>query len=70
MNVSHYETVVSHVNGVVAEKPTWLNELNEYRVHAAWKLGQCGTDGACSKSCAADAQYVRPIAIHIMSSRF
>ena len=43
MNVSHYETVVSHVNGVVAEKPTWLNELNEYRVHAAWKLGQCGT---------------------------
>lgn len=39
MNVAHYETVVSHVNGALGDKPEWLTDLNDYRVQAAWKLG-------------------------------
>lgn len=39
MNVAHYETVVTHVNGALAERPEWFNSLNEYRLQAAWRLG-------------------------------
>ncbi|OQV17014.1 Serine/threonine-protein kinase atr [Hypsibius exemplaris] len=29
-----------YCNGVLAENPEWLDELNGYRIEAAWKLGQ------------------------------
>ncbi|XP_042356809.1 serine/threonine-protein kinase ATR [Plectropomus leopardus] len=40
LGLGQLSTVVTQVNGVLANKPQWKSELNTYRVEAAWKLGQ------------------------------
>uniref|UniRef100_A0A673CE83 Serine/threonine-protein kinase ATR n=1 Tax=Sphaeramia orbicularis TaxID=375764 RepID=A0A673CE83_9TELE len=40
LGLGQLSTVITQVNGVLANKPQWKSELNTYRVEAAWKLGQ------------------------------
>lgn len=40
LGLGQLSTVITQVNGVVADRPQWKSELNTYRVEAAWKLGK------------------------------
>nr|XP_046268909.1 serine/threonine-protein kinase ATR [Scatophagus argus] len=40
LGLGQLSTVITQVNGVLANKHHWKSELNTYRVEAAWKLGQ------------------------------
>ncbi|XP_049917731.1 serine/threonine-protein kinase ATR [Epinephelus moara] len=40
LGLGQLSTVITQVNGVLANKHQWKSELNTYRVEAAWKLGQ------------------------------
>ncbi|XP_047467138.1 serine/threonine-protein kinase ATR [Mugil cephalus] len=40
LGLGQLSTVITQVNGVLASKPQWKSELNNYRVEAAWKLGK------------------------------
>ncbi|XP_056151597.1 serine/threonine-protein kinase ATR [Lampris incognitus] len=40
LGLGQLSTVITQVNGVLADKPQWKSELNAYRVEAAWKLGK------------------------------
>uniref|UniRef100_H3ANL6 Serine/threonine-protein kinase ATR n=1 Tax=Latimeria chalumnae TaxID=7897 RepID=H3ANL6_LATCH len=40
MGLGQLSTVMTQVNGVLANRPEWTPELNTYRVEAAWKLTQ------------------------------
>uniref|UniRef100_A0A671W862 Serine/threonine-protein kinase ATR n=1 Tax=Sparus aurata TaxID=8175 RepID=A0A671W862_SPAAU len=40
LGLGQLSTVITQVNGVLANKQQWKSELNTYRVEAAWKLGQ------------------------------
>ncbi|KAM3594960.1 uncharacterized protein V6R79_015962 [Siganus canaliculatus] len=40
LGLGQLSTVITQVNGVLANKSQWKSELNTYRVEAAWKLGQ------------------------------
>ncbi|XP_016893203.1 serine/threonine-protein kinase ATR isoform X2 [Cynoglossus semilaevis] len=40
LGLGQLSTVITQVNGVLANKSQWKSELNSYRVEAAWKLGQ------------------------------
>ncbi|KAF3701011.1 Serine/threonine-protein kinase atr [Channa argus] len=40
LGLGQLSTVITQVNGVLANKPQWKSELNTYRVEAAWKLGK------------------------------
>ncbi|KAG6929988.1 ATR serine/threonine kinase [Chelydra serpentina] len=38
LGLGQLSTVITQVNGVLANRPEWTSELNTYRVEAAWKL--------------------------------
>uniref|UniRef100_A0AAQ5WXF9 Serine/threonine-protein kinase ATR n=1 Tax=Amphiprion ocellaris TaxID=80972 RepID=A0AAQ5WXF9_AMPOC len=40
LGLGQLSTVITQVNGVLANKHQWKSELNTYRVEAAWKLGK------------------------------
>uniref|UniRef100_A0A8C6JKG4 Serine/threonine-protein kinase ATR n=1 Tax=Melopsittacus undulatus TaxID=13146 RepID=A0A8C6JKG4_MELUD len=40
LGLGQLSTVITQVNGVLANRPEWISELNTYRVEAAWKLSQ------------------------------
>nr|XP_061780459.1 serine/threonine-protein kinase ATR-like [Nerophis lumbriciformis] len=40
LGLGQLSTVITQVNGVLANKHQWTSELNTYRVEAAWKLGK------------------------------
>ncbi|KAJ8270327.1 hypothetical protein GJAV_G00113060 [Gymnothorax javanicus] len=40
LGLGQLSTVITQVNGVLANRPLWKSELNTYRVEAAWKLTQ------------------------------
>ncbi|XP_058471109.1 serine/threonine-protein kinase ATR isoform X2 [Solea solea] len=40
LGLGQLSTVITQVNGVLANKPQWKSELNTYRMEAAWKLGK------------------------------
>ncbi|XP_030430358.1 serine/threonine-protein kinase ATR isoform X5 [Gopherus evgoodei] len=40
LGLGQLSTVITQVNGVLANRPEWTSELNTYRVEAAWKLTQ------------------------------
>ncbi|KAM9356452.1 serine/threonine-protein kinase ATR isoform 2-T2 [Pholidichthys leucotaenia] len=40
LGLGQLSTVITQVNGVLANKQQWTSELNTYRVEAAWKLGK------------------------------
>ncbi|KAM3870953.1 serine/threonine-protein kinase ATR [Diretmus argenteus] len=40
LGLGQLSTVITQVNGVLANKPQWKSELNAYRVEAAWKLSK------------------------------
>ncbi|XP_054597718.2 serine/threonine-protein kinase ATR isoform X1 [Nothobranchius furzeri] len=40
LGLGQLSTVITQVNGVLANKQQWKSELNTYRVEAAWKLGK------------------------------
>ncbi|XP_024119150.1 serine/threonine-protein kinase ATR isoform X2 [Oryzias melastigma] len=40
LGLGQLSTVITQVNGVLANKKQWKSELNSYRVEAAWKLGK------------------------------
>ncbi|KAM6969300.1 serine/threonine-protein kinase ATR [Tautogolabrus adspersus] len=40
LGLGQLSTVITQVNGVLANKHQWKSELNNYRVEAAWKLGK------------------------------
>ncbi|XP_068194787.1 serine/threonine-protein kinase ATR [Antennarius striatus] len=40
LGLGQLSTVITQVNGVLANRQQWKSELNTYRVEAAWKLGQ------------------------------
>ncbi|XP_032621521.1 serine/threonine-protein kinase ATR isoform X5 [Chelonoidis abingdonii] len=40
LGLGQLSTVITQVNGVLANRPEWTSELNAYRVEAAWKLTQ------------------------------
>nr|XP_020472290.1 serine/threonine-protein kinase ATR isoform X1 [Monopterus albus] len=40
LGLGQLSTVITQVNGVLANKPQWKSDLNTYRVEAAWKLGK------------------------------
>ncbi|XP_054652391.1 serine/threonine-protein kinase ATR isoform X2 [Dunckerocampus dactyliophorus] len=40
LGLGQLSTVITQVNGVLADKHQWTSELNTYRVEAAWKLGK------------------------------
>ncbi|XP_072313429.1 serine/threonine-protein kinase ATR [Eucyclogobius newberryi] len=40
LGLGQLSTVVTQVNGVLANRPQWKSDLNTYRVEAAWKLGK------------------------------
>ncbi|XP_057715300.1 serine/threonine-protein kinase ATR [Corythoichthys intestinalis] len=40
LGLGQLSTVITQVNGVLADKHQWTSELNAYRVEAAWKLGK------------------------------
>ncbi|XP_028647910.2 serine/threonine-protein kinase ATR isoform X1 [Erpetoichthys calabaricus] len=40
LGLGQLSTVITQVNGVLANRPQWKSELNTYRVEAAWKLTQ------------------------------
>ncbi|MEQ2253945.1 hypothetical protein ILYODFUR_037757 [Ilyodon furcidens] len=40
LGLGQLSTVITQVNGVLANKEQWKSELNTYRVEAAWKLGK------------------------------
>ncbi|MGH0146107.1 UNVERIFIED_CONTAM: hypothetical protein FKN15_045088 [Acipenser sinensis] len=40
LGLGQLSTVITQVNGVLANRPQWKSELNTYRVEAAWKLSQ------------------------------
>ncbi|XP_077417783.1 serine/threonine-protein kinase ATR isoform X2 [Vanacampus margaritifer] len=40
LGLGQLSTVITQVNGVLADKQQWTSELNAYRVEAAWKLGK------------------------------
>ncbi|ESO92356.1 hypothetical protein LOTGIDRAFT_190706 [Lottia gigantea] len=39
MELSQHNKALLHATGVIAERPQWTQQLNAYRVEAAWKLG-------------------------------
>ncbi|XP_064607735.1 serine/threonine-protein kinase ATR-like [Liolophura sinensis] len=39
MDLGQQSTALVQVSGILAERPGWVDELNSYRVEAAWKLG-------------------------------
>ncbi|KAM4540520.1 serine/threonine-protein kinase ATR [Fundulus diaphanus] len=40
LGLGQLSTVITQVNGVLANRQQWKSELNTYRVEAAWKLGK------------------------------
>ncbi|XP_071608255.1 serine/threonine-protein kinase ATR [Heliangelus exortis] len=40
LGLGQLSTVITQVNGVLANRSEWISELNTYRVEAAWKLSQ------------------------------
>uniref|UniRef100_A0A3B4Z4L9 Serine/threonine-protein kinase ATR n=1 Tax=Stegastes partitus TaxID=144197 RepID=A0A3B4Z4L9_9TELE len=40
LGLGQLSTIITQVNGVLANKQQWKSELNTYRVEAAWKLGK------------------------------
>jgi serine/threonine-protein kinase ATR len=40
MDLDEPSKAMLYCNGVLAENPDWIDELNGYRIEAAWKLGQ------------------------------
>nr|XP_033814332.1 serine/threonine-protein kinase ATR isoform X1 [Geotrypetes seraphini] len=40
LGLGQLSTVITQVNGALANRPEWTAELNAYRVEAAWKLSQ------------------------------
>ncbi|KAM6960680.1 serine/threonine-protein kinase ATR [Aplochiton taeniatus] len=40
LGLGQLSTVITQVNGVLADRPHWKWDLNTYRVEAAWKLGK------------------------------
>ncbi|KAM4625275.1 serine/threonine-protein kinase ATR [Polymixia lowei] len=40
LGLGQLSTVITQVNGILANKPQWKSELNAYRVEAAWKLSK------------------------------
>ncbi|XP_019728158.1 serine/threonine-protein kinase ATR isoform X2 [Hippocampus comes] len=40
LGLGQLSTVITQVNGVLADREQWTSELNAYRVEAAWKLGK------------------------------
>nr|XP_015216835.1 PREDICTED: serine/threonine-protein kinase ATR isoform X1 [Lepisosteus oculatus] len=40
LGLGQLSTAITQVNGVLANRPQWKSELNQYRVEAAWKLTQ------------------------------
>ncbi|XP_011488483.1 serine/threonine-protein kinase ATR isoform X2 [Oryzias latipes] len=40
LGLGQLSTVITQVNGVLANKKHWKSDLNSYRVEAAWKLGK------------------------------
>ncbi|XP_065530996.1 serine/threonine-protein kinase ATR isoform X2 [Lathamus discolor] len=40
LGLGQLSTVITQVNGVLANRPEWISELNTYRVEAAWKLSR------------------------------
>ncbi|XP_055785893.1 serine/threonine-protein kinase ATR-like isoform X1 [Salvelinus fontinalis] len=40
LGLGQLSTVVTQVNGVLANRPQWKSDLNTYRVEAAWKLSK------------------------------
>ncbi|XP_049596564.1 serine/threonine-protein kinase ATR [Syngnathus scovelli] len=40
LGLGQLSTVITQVNGILADKQQWTSELNAYRVEAAWKLGK------------------------------
>uniref|UniRef100_A0A7M4E020 Serine/threonine-protein kinase ATR n=1 Tax=Crocodylus porosus TaxID=8502 RepID=A0A7M4E020_CROPO len=40
LGLGQLSTVITQVNGVLANRSEWTSELNTYRVEAAWKLSQ------------------------------
>ncbi|XP_062843465.1 serine/threonine-protein kinase ATR [Trichomycterus rosablanca] len=40
LGLGQLSTVMTQVNGVLANRPGWKSDLNAYRVEAAWKLSQ------------------------------
>ncbi|KAJ0062993.1 hypothetical protein NL108_010267 [Boleophthalmus pectinirostris] len=40
LGLGQLSTVITQVNGVLANRPQWKSDLNTYRVEAAWKLGK------------------------------
>ncbi|XP_077477545.1 serine/threonine-protein kinase ATR [Stigmatopora argus] len=40
LGLGRLSTVITQINGVLADKQQWTSELNAYRVEAAWKLGK------------------------------
>ncbi|RVE57450.1 hypothetical protein OJAV_G00216500 [Oryzias javanicus] len=40
LGLGQLSTVITQVNGVLANRKQWKSELNSYRVEAAWKLGK------------------------------
>ncbi|XP_067098811.1 serine/threonine-protein kinase ATR [Osmerus mordax] len=40
LGLGQLSTVITQVNGVLANRPKWKSDLNTYRVEAAWKLSK------------------------------
>ncbi|KAL1022226.1 hypothetical protein UPYG_G00023920 [Umbra pygmaea] len=40
LGLGQLSTVITQVNGVLANRPQWKSDLNTYRVEAAWKLSK------------------------------
>uniref|UniRef100_S4RDY2 Serine/threonine-protein kinase ATR n=1 Tax=Petromyzon marinus TaxID=7757 RepID=S4RDY2_PETMA len=47
LGLGELSTAYSMVNGILSQRPEWTNELNVYRVEAAWKLTQWGDLETC-----------------------
>ncbi|KAI9025680.1 hypothetical protein DFJ74DRAFT_605145 [Hyaloraphidium curvatum] len=37
--LGHFESLLAHVNGTLAEHPEWSRTLNAHRIEASWRLG-------------------------------
>ncbi|CAM1327849.1 ATR (predicted) [Pycnogonum litorale] len=40
MELDQPSTALTYANGIIVQKPSWNNYIDDYRVEAAWKLGQ------------------------------
>ncbi|KAJ3091648.1 serine/threonine-protein kinase M1 [Quaeritorhiza haematococci] len=39
-NVGHMETMLTHINGTLAQHPEWESVLNSFGIEASWRLGK------------------------------